>query len=95
MGPVTDQQIWKFAQGVQHLKGMPSGAVVKVSYGRRYARIYKEWGGQSLCWGFVDKTNGDIRRGGWKAPDMRVPARGKITDPDIMKTMQWTGPPYL
>lgn len=95
MSQVSDQQIWEFSQLVQQLVGMPKDAVVKVSYGRRYARIYKEWGHQSLCWGFVDKTNGDIRRGGWKSPDMRVPPRGKITDPDIMSKMLWTGPPYL
>lgn len=92
---VTDQQIWLFGQGVQALPGMPDGAKIQVSYGRRYARIYKEWGGQKLCWGWVDKTNGDIRRGGWKSPDMRVPPRGKITDPGVIATMHWTGPPYL
>ncbi len=95
MGPVTDEAIWEFAQAVQRLPGMPKGAKINVSYGRRYARIYKEWGGQSMCWGWVDKTNGDILRGGWKKPDTRVPPRGKITDPGIMKTMCWTGPPYM
>lgn len=84
-----------FAQKVQCLPGMPGDAIVNVSFGRRYARIYKVWGGQSLCWGWVDMTNGDIRRGGWKSPDMRVPPRGRITDVDIMSSMQWTGPPYL
>jgi hypothetical protein len=84
-----------FAQKVQCLPGMPKDAVVKVSFGRRNARIYKEWGGQKHCWGWVDMTDGTIRRGGWKSPDMRVPGRGKITDPGIIDKMQWTGPPYL
>lgn len=84
-----------FALEVQHLPGMPSDAIINVSFGRRYARIYKVWGGQSSCWGWVDMTDGTIRRGSWKSPDMRVPPRGKITDPGIISSMQWTGPPYL
>lgn len=95
MGPVTKEQVQHFAAAVEGLPGMPRDAYIQVSYGRRYARVFKAWGGQSLCWGWVDMTNGDIRRGGWKAPDMRVPARGKITDQDIMSKMLWTGPPYL
>lgn len=96
MRPVTQHDVNNFAQKVQGLVDAAGvEARVCVSFGRRYARIYKEWGNQSICWGWVDMTNGDIRRGGWKAPDMRAPARGKITDAGIIRAMHWTGPPYM
>ena len=96
MRPVTQYDVNNFAQKVQELVDAAGvTASVRVSFARRYARIYKEWGHQNICWGWVDMTNGDIRRGGWKAPDMRTPARGKVTDPDIASKMRWTGPHYM
>lgn len=96
MGQVSDQEIWDFAQKVQALPEMPANVKILVSYGRRYARIYKEWGSQNLCWGWVDKSTGDILRGGWKAPDTRVKAhRGNIRDADVLSKINWTGPEYI
>lgn len=98
MGLVDRHAVNNFAQKVLLLieaQNLTGGSKVHVTFGRRNARIVHVWGGQHQCWGWVDMTDGTIRRGSWKSPDMRVPGRGKITDPDIMKTMLWTGPPYL
>jgi hypothetical protein len=98
MGPVTDHQIWLFAQGVQKIvdkQKLTGGAKIEVSYGRRYAKIIKHWGGQIMSWGYVDRTNGDVRRGSWKGPDMRVPPHGSLHAKDMdLPRMLWTGPPY-
>ncbi len=79
-----------FARKVQdlvHQRGV--NALIEVSFGRRYARIYKIWGSQHVCWGWVDMTDGEIKRGGWKAPDTRVKAsHGNIFAPDVLKYIE-------
>lgn len=98
MGPVTHHEIWLFAQGVQRIidkQKLTGGCKVEVLYKKRFAHIIKHWGGQTMSWGWVDKTTGDIRRGSWKAPDMRVPPHGSMHYPDMdLPSMHWTGPPY-
>lgn len=98
MTAVDRHAVNNFAQKVQCLvdaENLVGGSQVLVNFGRRYARLVHIWGQHQSCWGWVDMTDGSIRRGPWKSPDMRVPPRGKITDPCIMSTMKWTGPPYL
>lgn len=98
MGPVTDYQIWEFTTGVQRIidkANLIGGCKVEVKFKKRFAHITKYWGGQTMSWGWIDKTNGDIRRGSWKGPDMRVPPHGSLHAADMdLPRMLWTGPPY-
>lgn len=101
MGPVTkpatDRQIHEFAKAVQGLCDAEKirDCTVGYTYGKRYAKIIKAWGGQTSVWGFVELATGEIFMAeGWKRPAKH--ARGSIHAPgmDIAK-MKWTGPPYL
>lgn len=64
------------------------------SVGRRYVRIFHLQGGQHICWGWVDRQNGDVYRGGWKKPDTRYGAHANIFAEDIAEKIEWTGPKY-
>lgn len=97
MGPVSDHEIWLFAQRVDRLckaQDLVGGSKVTVMYNRRYARIVHEWGKQTMCWGWVDKLTGDVYRGGWRKPDTRYGAHTNIAAPDLTDRIHWTGPAY-
>ena len=68
--------------------------------GRKYVKVVKKMGRQSMVWGFVMKSDdkmfraGDIlKAAGWSAP-ARNRARGNILDEDF-SWVRWTGPEYL
>ena len=69
-------------------------------YGRKYIKVVKKLGQQSMVWGFVQKEDdkkfraGDIlKAASWSAP-ARNKARGNILDDDF-SWVRWTGPEYL
>ena len=69
-------------------------------YGRKYIKVVKKLGQQSMVWGFIvngeDRVfrKGDIlKAAGWSAP-ARNKARGNILDGDF-SWVRWTGPEYL
>lgn len=75
--------------------------VIETMEGNRYIRIVsatKNVDGSYLsrsCWGFVDKTNGDVlKAAGWKAPAKH--ARGNIFALDFaLASCDLHGPAYL
>jgi hypothetical protein len=68
---------------------------VSVMHGQRYVRLVEsDGGGGRSCWGFVDKTNGNIlKAAGWNAPAKH--ARGSIFDKSTWRNMGPYGPAYL
>jgi hypothetical protein len=84
------------ACGYTHTRPM-----IETMEGQRYIRIVsadKKADGSYLsrsCWGFIDKTNGDVlKSGGWKAPAKHP--RGNIFNTEFaLANCQWTGPNYL
>ena len=80
------EKVVEFAEGISFEEG------------RKYIKVVKKLGQQSMVWGFIVKgedrvfRKGDIlKAAGWSAP-ARNAARGNIfEDYDI----RWTGPHYL
>ena len=71
-----------------------------VEEGRKYLKITKKLGNQTMVWGFIVKEDdkkfraGDIlKAASWSAP-ARNKARGNILDGDF-SWVRWTGPEYL
>ena len=71
-----------------------------VEEGRKYLKITKKLGNQTMVWGFIVKEDdkkfraGDIlKAASWAAP-ARNKARGNILDGDF-SWVRWTGPEYL
>ena len=71
-----------------------------VEEGRKYLKVIKKLGSQTMVWGFVQKEDdkkfraGDIlKASGWAAP-ARNKARGNVIDGDL-SWVRWTGPEYL
>ena len=71
-----------------------------VEEGRKYLKITKKLGNQTMVWGFIVKQDdkkfraGDIlKAASWAAP-ARNKARGNILDGDF-SMVRWTGPEYL
>ena len=71
-----------------------------VEEGRKYLKVIKKLGSQTMVWGFVQKEDdkkfraGDIlKAAGWAAP-ARNKARGNVIDGDL-SWVRWTGPEYL
>jgi hypothetical protein len=73
---------------------------IEVVEGRKYIKILKKLGSQTMVWGFVVNVDNDkkFRKGdilmaaGYGAP-ARNAARGNILDGDF--DVSWTGPKYL
>ena len=71
-----------------------------VEEGRKYLKVTKKLGNQTMVWGFIVKEDdkkfraGDIlKAASWSAP-ARNKARGNILDEDF-SWVRWTGPEYL
>lgn len=97
MGPVSQHDVNNFAQkvtGIVEAQKLTGGSKIEVQFRVRFAKIIHHWGGQTTSWGWVDMNNGDVRRGSWKAPDMRVPPHTNIRAKDLMERIAWTGPCY-
>ncbi len=83
----------------KHLKEMgyatPALNTVRFELGPRYIRIYKEeTGARRSVYCFIDRTNGDILKGSWKAP-VKNGVRGNIFASDWKDKIDWHGPKYL
>ena len=70
--------------------------VITVDRNSKYIRIVKgnENGGHRSLHSFVDRTNGNILKGSWKAP-VKNGVRGSIFNENPMKGMDHHGPCYL
>ena len=86
-GDHNPKRIVEFAEGISFEEG------------RKYIKVVKKLGQQSMVWGFIVKGDNDrvfqkgdiLKAAGWSAP-ARNAARGNIfEDYDI----RWTGPHYL
>ena len=74
---------------------------LQVEEGRKYLKITKKLGNQTMVWGFIVKTESDklfkqgdiLKAAGWSAP-ARNKARGNIIRGDF-SWVRWTGPEYL
>jgi hypothetical protein len=73
---------------------------LRVEEGRKYLKITKKLGNQTMVWGFIVKKDdkkfraGDIlKAAGWSAPARNKP-RGNIIQGDF-SWVRWTGPEYL
>ena len=87
-GDRDPQRVVEFAEGISFEEG------------RKYIKVVKKLGQQSMVWGFIMKEDdkvfqkGDIlKAAGWSAP-ARNRARGNILDGDF-SWVRWTGPQYL
>ena len=71
-----------------------------VEEGRKYLKITKKLGNQTMVWGFIVKQDdkkfraGDILKAASWASPARNKARGNILDGDF-SWVRWTGPEYL
>ena len=80
------ERVVEFAEGISFEEG------------RKYIKVVKKLGQQSMVWGFIMKEDdkvfqkGDIlKAAGWSAP-ARNAARGNIFEEYVIR---WTGPEYL
>lgn len=71
------------------------GYDLEVGGGRKYTKIIMKTGNQTMVWGFINRTNGDVlKAASWKSPAKH--ARGNLYDPHGgMLNMRWTGPAYM
>lgn len=73
---------------------------LEVNYGKKYIKILKRLGTQTMVWGFIVNVDDDkkfqkgdiLMPAGFNAPT-RNKARGNIFDQQY--TIRWTGPMYL
>lgn len=66
--------------------------LVTIDVGSRYIRVVKDNGTQRSVHSFVDKTNGDVLKGSWRAP-VKNGVRGNIHKAEI--PINHHGPNYL
>jgi len=71
-------------------------AKIELISGSRYVKVVKvdSHGGSRSVHTFIDKTNGDILKGTWKAP-VKNGVRGNIYKDNYPKCINWHGAEYL
>lgn len=78
------QQVREFKVRLEGLVRREFGihANIGSTEGDRFVRVYKDWSGQKTVMCFVDKSDGTIFKGSWKAP-VKNGARGNIYADDF------------
>src|ERR1051326_3381400 len=81
-----DKHLAGFIEGIQKLQNEQSGDYylpIEQSQGKKFIRLISVTkNGSRSVYCFVDKTNGDILKGSWKAP-VKNGVRGNIFEPDF------------
>lgn len=78
-----------------HMQILKATIAIDNPNSKRYIRIVKqEIRGNRSVYCFIDKTNGDVLKGSWKAP-VKNGVRGNIFKGQAADYMDWHGPKYL
>ena|SRR6516164_8069146 len=81
--PAFDIAFATFFQGLEQLASNdPETVRLEMDVGPRYIRVVRVYNDRRSLHCFVDRTNGEILRGGWKQPRHTRRSRGNIFNAD-------------